>query len=69
MIDCFSGDYCACADNSELLDLYYLLEVQADSLNGTYVANNPNLCISPPILWAGQNNSLISYSYGQVERN
>ena len=54
------------AGNSELLDLYFLLEVQAASANGTYVVNNPNLCISPPISWAGQANSLISYSFGQV---
>ena len=65
-MDDFVVESCVCAGNSELLDLYNLLEIQADSSNGTYVANNPSLCISPPILWAEQSNSLISYSYGQV---
>ena len=66
MIENFAVVHRFDADNSELLDLDFLLDVQASSENGTYVANNPNLCISPPILWAEQSNSLISYSYGQV---
>ena len=48
------------------MDLSHLLDIQAGSANGTYVSNNPVLCILPPILWAGQSNSLISYAYGQV---
>ena len=53
-------------DNERLVDLHFLLEIQSNAVNGTLVMENPILCISPPISWAEQSNSLISYNYGQV---
>ena len=54
------------SDNADLLDLQYLLDVQAGSANGTYVANNPSLCVAAPISWSQQTDSLISYEFGAV---
>ncbi len=54
------------ADNPRLKDLGNILEIQARSDNGTYVADNDVLCFLSSLLWTRRANSNISYRLDQV---
>ncbi len=54
------------ADNPRLKDLGNILEIQAKSDNGTYVADNDVLCFPSSLFWTRRVNSNISYRLDQV---
>ncbi len=53
-------------DNPRLKDLGNILEIQAESDNGTYVVDNDVLCFPSSLLWTRRANSNISYRLDQV---
>ena len=54
------------AGNAFLMDLGNILRIELIASGGTYVANNPSLCIATPsVTWSQRNNSYISYNATQ----
>ncbi len=60
---------CVLADvsgNALLADLGFLLDVQIESVYGTYVSNNSRLCSDASIRWTRRNDSFVEFELGQV---
>jgi hypothetical protein len=63
---CFSYVFFLISGNSQLSDLYHVLDIQSSSTLGTYVGSNPLLCFNVPQLWARRNDSYLEHSLESV---
>ena len=54
------------AENVLLTNAGFVLDVQIGAAGGTYMAENPRLCMEASLRWTFRTDSLVEYSRSQV---
>ena len=49
-----------------MTDISDVLDIQVDSPFGTFVENNPMLCMNPSLRWGSVTNSMLAYNLTMV---
>lgn len=55
--------------NQRLLDVHVFLDIQTGADLGTYISNNPSICLDAALSWTRRNDSILEYNLSMVRAN